>query len=175
MSEDNQKTPVVIPQFSVAGQPLSATAVVQPSTSAMYIDPPKSCIPPIRSPFDYPIKHPWDDILEKIEEKRKSPFESILGNGIPLKTAITTEEAFNHIVAEMKRDSSYAWTWQCNFAMILTDGGIPSRQANVLADRLMQQIFNVEPRFPPTTQAENESTNLSRATAESVPSGREAS
>lgn len=50
--------------------------------------------------------------------------------------------AFAAIKAEMERDPSYAWGWQCNFAVPIMDiTGIGRAQANQAAALIMMQIF----------------------------------
>jgi len=55
-------------------------------------------------------------------------------------------EAFDTLKAAMQADLSYAWSWHCNIAMPIFDQGVPHRQSNEAAARIMEHIFGVDIR-----------------------------
>jgi hypothetical protein len=52
--------------------------------------------------------------------------------------------AFKKLKAEIKADSSYAWSWHSNIAMPIHDAGIDRLSANRAAARVMRHVFDVD-------------------------------
>lgn len=58
-----------------------------------------------------------------------------------------TARAYRDLAAAMKRDPSFAHSWQCNIAMPILDksnGALTHEQANEIADHLMRHLFGVQ-------------------------------
>lgn len=58
-----------------------------------------------------------------------------------------TGRAYRHLSKAMQDDPGYALTWQCNIAMPIYDGAngkLTLPEANAIADRLMNHLFNVK-------------------------------
>lgn len=66
-------------------------------------------------------------------------------------SAITTQQAVDHLMRELQADPSFAMAWQSNIAMPILDGcrrrgvRMDHATANALADDLMLHLFNVKP------------------------------
>jgi hypothetical protein len=53
-------------------------------------------------------------------------------------------QAFNTLKKALTDDPDYAWSWHCNLAMPMIDGGVEEGLANKCAARLMQHIFSID-------------------------------
>jgi hypothetical protein len=70
-----------------------------------------------------PMVRDWQDKLPKLE-------------GVPA--------AMSTVIAEMKADYSYAWSWHCVAACCAMDEGLNHEAANRAAARLMKMAFDVD-------------------------------
>lgn len=52
--------------------------------------------------------------------------------------------AFWILSSAMKRDSLYAWSWQCNLAMLAYDAGADHERSNIRAASFMSMFFGVD-------------------------------
>lgn len=60
-----------------------------------------------------------------------------------------TRAPFHAIASQIRADRDYAWSWHCNIAMPMVDGGMDADAANEGAARVMQHLFSVDVRqFP---------------------------
>ena len=61
--------------------------------------------------------------------------------------AWNTSRANRDLQRAMQKDPDFAHTWQCNIAMPILDGAdgrLTPKEANEIADRLMEHLFNVK-------------------------------
>lgn len=71
---------------------------------------------------------------------------------------VTVPDAMNVVIAALRDDPDYAWSWHCNVAMAAFDEGLSHYAANKAAARFLRALAGVEttehPGFPsPTPQA----------------------
>lgn len=52
--------------------------------------------------------------------------------------------AFEILSEVMQTEPDYAWSWQCNLAMMAHDAGAPAREANIRAADLIHSFFKVD-------------------------------
>lgn len=74
-----------------------------------------------------------------------------------------TQEAVEHLMAELQADPDFARAWQSNIAMPIYDGArgkITHRHANEIADRLMLHLFKV--KMPPNPHVADDTARPSR-------------
>lgn len=57
---------------------------------------------------------------------------------------ISVSKAMNVLKNAMQEDYGYAWSWQCNLAVMMQDVGVPHKVANEGAARFMKLAFDID-------------------------------
>jgi len=55
----------------------------------------------------------------------------------------TRMNSYEHLQKEIQKDQDYAWAWHCNIAMPIYDAGISHEHADMLAQVILQHLFQV--------------------------------
>ena len=59
-------------------------------------------------------------------------------------TAIAPGPALEALKKALQSDYEFAWSWHCNLACCAMDEGIDHDSANIIAQRIMQFVFQVD-------------------------------
>lgn len=59
------------------------------------------------------------------------------------KPKCTVKQAMKVLTKAIRKDKDYAHSWHCNIACCAVDEGASHRFGNVVASRVMKQVFNV--------------------------------
>ena len=57
---------------------------------------------------------------------------------------IKIKNVVNNLSNLLKDDSSLAWSWHCNIAMLAVDSGADHKEANIRTAEFMKRLFDVD-------------------------------
>jgi hypothetical protein len=83
----------------------------------------------------------YSTVSELLSDIFGEPDEGFSDDGITPDEVI---DGFEALRAGIQQDEGFAWSWHCNLALEIYEGGVPHSTANKIAAKLMKKIFDVD-------------------------------